>query len=190
MKAPRVAVALGIAGALLLAACSASLRPAPASTASIGALDRAGALTFPSGDRSVVPVVSGRTLQGTAISTAQFANHVYVLNVWASWCGPCKAESPALASLARGLMPSGVKFIGMDEADTKAAAARFAASVRVPYPELFDAEGDALAHLKLLPVKGIPSTLVVDRAGRMAARVIGAVSADELRRLITFANTP
>jgi hypothetical protein len=86
--------------------------------------------------------------------------------------------------MSRQLKGRGVAFVGIDERDDAAAARRFAARAGARYPELFDPASKLLARLPQLPQMGIPSTLVVDRTGRAAARIIGAVHAGELRRAL------
>ena len=108
-----------------------------------------------------------------------------VLNVWASWCEPCRAESPDLARIARDTAAAGVRFVGVDEQDRPDPARSFAASAGTTYPHLVDADGTLLSSLRLVPSSGIPSTLVIDGAGHVAARVIGAVDATTFERLVT-----
>lgn len=168
----------------LLAGCVSGSRPV-SSSAGAG-LDQVGTASYPVGKRSIVPAITGKTLAGQQLSISQFAGQVVVINVWASWCDPCRAESPALAKLAKTI-GSRVQFIGLDEMDTTAAAKKFLASVGADYPELLDPDGSLLGHLHLLPTKGIPSTMVIDPNNRMAGRVIGPVTAEALRRLIDSA---
>ena len=108
---------------------------------------------------------------------------VLVINVWASWCETCRDESAALAKLAKD-DSSDTAFVGIDEQDNAKAARAFVASTGMNYPQLSDPQGRTLSKLSTLPNFGIPSTLVVDPQGRMAARIIGAVSGPQLQRLI------
>ena len=87
-----------------------------------------------------------------------------VLNVWASWCEPCTAESPALVRVARSTATSGVRFVGIDEHDQPAAAADFVRSVRSPYPHLVD-DGHLLAAVGRWLPQAVPGSLVIDRSG-------------------------
>ena len=99
-----------------------------------------------------------------------------VLNFWGSWCAPCRAEAPALAALAKHFWPRGVRFVGVDIQDSPAAAEAFERNFLISYPSLND-PGDqvALAFQSTVPPAGIPTTLVIDRTGRVAARIVGQV---------------
>ena len=144
-----------------------------------------GTSTYATGQRPSVPVLSGKTLDGSSLSTATYLGKVLVLNAWASWCEPCQQESPALARIAGKVKPQGIEFVGLDEEDTIANAKAFAAKAGTSYPHLFDEKGDLLASLRQLPTSGIPSTLVLDRQGRVAARVIGVINDIEFEQLLT-----
>ena len=143
-----------------------------------------GTTTFKPGERPSVPTLAGTTLEGTSFSTADVRGKVVVVNAWASWCEPCQQESPALARIAKTIRPLGVEFLGLDEEDTVANAKAFAVKAGTTYPHLFDEKGDLLASVKLLPTSGIPSTLVLDRQGRVAIRVIGVIHEPEFQVLL------
>jgi peroxiredoxin len=135
--------------------------------------------------RQPLPAITGHTLSGRPISLRDLTGRgVLVINVWASWCETCRAESAALARLSRSLVARSVAFVGVDEQDTTSAARTFVASRGITYPHLVDPDGIALRKLLLLPSSGIPSTLLVDQHGMMAARVIGTTTAPQLQRLI------
>jgi peroxiredoxin len=89
-----------------------------------------------------------------------------------------------LARSASALEAGGVQFVGLDEQDQGPAARAFVRSTGSTYPHLVDEDGLLLVRLRMLPQMGIPSTLVIDRHGRIAARVIGAVTASDLHRII------
>ena len=140
---------------------------------------------FGSGSRSAAPTIVGTTLTGQRFSLASDRGDVVVLNFWGSWCAPCRAEAPALAALAKQFQRDPVRFVGDDVHDYATAAQAFERTFGVSYPSLNDpGEQVALAFHSTLPPTAIPSTLVIDRAGRIAARVIGEVSYNGLRALI------
>lgn len=89
-----------------------------------------------------------------------------------------------LARSATALAAEGVQFVGLDEQDLVPAARAFVRSTGSTYPHLVDKDGLLLVKLRMLPQMGIPSTLVIDRHGRVAARVIGAVTASDIHRII------
>lgn len=174
----RAAVVLVLA---LLAGCSAGAA-APASTTAPG-VNTPGATVFSAAERRPVPDVSGSTLDGQQLRLRDLAGGgVVVVNVWASWCTSCREESAVLAAAARDT--AGVRFVGIDEEDSAAAARSFVAASGTAYPQVVDADGAILQRLTLLPSTGIPSTLLLDGAGRMAARVVGPVTRPVLDRLI------
>ena len=140
----------------------------------------------PAHDRRPAPDLSGTTLEGRSLSLRTLSPAVVVvLNVWVSWCGPCRSESPVLASEARALQGHGVRFLGLDEEARTAAARAHAVNAGEIYPSLMDHDGALLRRLTLLPLQGIPITLVLDSSGRVAARVIGTVSGTQLHRIVT-----
>lgn len=136
-------------------------------------------------DRLPAPDVSGTTLTGEDLRLSDFRGDVVVLNVWASWCAPCRAEAPALNALSEELADQGVQFLGLNTRDSQAAAEAFVANKGVPYPSLVDSDGRIQVQFAdSLPPQAIPSTVVIDREGRVAARALGKVSESDLRGLI------
>ena len=132
-----------------------------------------------------VPAVAGPVVGGGRLSLAAYRGHVVVLNFWGSWCTPCREEAPSLAALARRLTPAGVRFLGIDIRDSPASAQAFTSDFRISYPSLDD-PGDTIAlnFRDTVPPAGIPTTLVISRSGRIAARVIGPVTYSGLKSLI------
>lgn len=139
--------------------------------------------------RRAAPEIRGRTLDGAQFLLTRTRGQVTVINVWASWCDVCRTESRGLGHLAALLAPQGVHFVGIDEHDTDDSGRAFARKSRTTYPQLVDPNGTLLARLTLLPSLGIPSTLVLDRGGRMAARIIGAADEAALADLISRVTT-
>jgi thiol-disulfide isomerase/thioredoxin len=161
--------------AALCTACS-SVHPAPSSTAGLGP----GVAVFPVGQRSAPPQLRGTTLAGESLDLSDVVGHgIVAVNVWASWCGPCRQEMPRLAHAA-GV----IRVVGIDERDHSGPALAFAASRGATYPSLSDPDGKLLARLPMLPQTGVPSTLFLDRRGRVAARVVGPVDSEVLRRIV------
>ena len=130
--------------------------------------------------------VSGRTLEGKRVSLSDYAGKVVVVNVWGSWCAPCRAEAPMLADAARDLADRDVVFLGIDSRDPSTAAARaFVRRFQVPYPSIYDQRGSTLLSFRgTLTPNSVPSTVVVDRQGRVAASVLGEITRTTLYDLV------
>jgi protein SCO1/2 len=136
---------------------------------------------YPVQGRRPSPALVGRTLSGGHLSLTRYLGRhrgdVVAVNVWASWCGPCRAEMPLLARVDG----HGLRVVGVDERDAAGAARAFARSRGATYPSLQDPDGQLLRQLAMLPQQGIPSTVFLDGRGRVAARVIGPVHPADLR---------
>lgn len=144
-----------------------------------------GLTLYPAGDRAPSPPLEGRTLDDTAFDLADLDGQVVVINVWGSWCGPCRAETPGLVRLANKTADDGVQFVGIDTRDSLAGARAFVKNYDVPYPSVFDPTGQALLPFRdVIPSAAIPSSLVLDRDGDIAARVIGVVDEKSLAGIL------
>jgi thiol-disulfide isomerase/thioredoxin len=138
-------------------------------------------------DRRSSPLtLSGVTFQGTPWRVANAANHVLVLNVWGQWCGPCVAEMPHLQQVWSQLSAAGkpVQFMGINYRDGVETAKAFLRANKITYPSLQDDGGRTLLALRG-KANTTPTTLVLDRQGRIAARVSGPVSAATLSGLVS-----
>lgn len=129
------------------------------------------------GERQQPGTVEGETLEGEPLSLDQYRGKVVVLNVWGSWCGPCRKEAPALAEAARELGGDDVAFVGINTRDmSQDQGLAFQRRYDVPYPSLFDPSGRSLlAFSGTLNPSAIPSTVVLDRDGRVAASILGEI---------------
>ena len=139
-----------------------------------------GVATFiPKADRKAAPLVSGPTLDGASFVATP--GKVMVLNVWASWCSPCRAEAPALEELSKA--HPDIQFLGVLTRDSLVAARAFKERFGITYPSLTD---DALLlkfHGQLTP-NAIPTTLIIDADGNVAASISGEVTYSALDDLI------
>jgi thiol-disulfide isomerase/thioredoxin len=181
-----------VGGVLVLVLVLVTACPAPTTDkATVAASQQfpVGVTRYPRERRAAAPTVSGTTLDGGTISTAQLPGRVVVINVWASWCEPCRSESPVLAKAQQRWAPAGVHFVGLDENDDVTAATAFLHAAGVTYPQLVDG-GTLLSRFSPWLPDAVPSTLVIDRQGRVAARVVGAVSAEQIEALVTEAVAP
>lgn len=141
--------------------------------------------TIAVGERAEPVDLEGELLGGGTWSSASARGEVVVLNVWGSWCAPCVAEAPALQKVWSGLQEAEapVQFMGIDFREDPARGAAFLAKEDITYPSLSDESG-----VLILALQGkaptVPTTLVLDREGRIAARVNGPVDATTLRGLV------
>jgi thiol-disulfide isomerase/thioredoxin len=173
-----------VAASALLAGCGGDGRVE--ASAEAGFVQGSGIVTvIDTAEREPAPEFSGPTLDGGEFDLAEQAGNVVVLNVWGSWCAPCRAEAPALAAVANDTADDGVVFIGVNTRDTTTAAQAFEDEFDVPYPSVVDTDGRRLlAFRDTLPPAAIPSTLVIDRDGNMAARVLGEITETSLAALV------
>ena len=139
-----------------------------------------GTVTFiESKDRKTAPVLTGLTLDGENLQVP--LGGIVVVNVWASWCAPCRAEAPTLAALANKYQ--GVVFVGVLTRDSEVAARAFEKRFQIPYPTLVD-DSVLLGFRDTLSANAIPSTIVIDKKGMVAARISGQITVASLSELI------
>lgn len=172
---------LGVAllACMLLAGCAASEgAKGGGDTGSVGFTVGTGTVTIlQESEREPAPTLEGPSLQDPdkLISSKEYAGRTIVINVWGSWCAPCRHEAPELVQADRELGED-VQFLGLNTRDLSEAPARaFVRNFGLEYPNIFDPDGTLLLGFGQLPPKAIPSTIVIDAQGRVAARVIGEV---------------
>lgn len=176
MKTSSRLLILTVASALMLTSCG----NGGSSTAQENYISGNGAITFIATDaRKMAPKLSGDTLYGTKFDFTE--KKIAVVNVWASWCSPCRAEIPAFIALSEKY--SDVQFMGILTRDNLANAEVFARQLAVPYPNFID-DSLLLGFRNTLPANAIPTTVVIDKQGRVAARISGAATVGGLSNLI------
>jgi thiol-disulfide isomerase/thioredoxin len=130
-------------------------------------------------DRKIAPAITGMTLSGENYTYNK--DRVAVVNVWASWCSPCRAEAPTLVALANKY--TDVAFIGILTRDNPANAEAFERRFNNPYPTVID-DSILLGFKGSLPANAIPTTVILDKSGLVAARISGVVTVASLSELI------
>ena len=161
---------------------------------STGYVSGDGSITvLPPSERKPVPQLSGIDLNGEPLSaddlggggTSRGRGNILVVNVWGSWCAPCRREAPVLAAAARRYDERGVRFLGLLSRDKPAAALAFNRHFKVPYPSLQDPGGRLqLRFADSLPGQAVPNTWIIDRRGRVAARIMSELTASTLRDVL------
>ncbi len=129
---------------------------------------------------------SGRTVDGATFSSKQHLGKVVVVNFWYAGCPPCRAEAPTLNAVATTYSGQ-VQFVGVNVSDDRVTAAGFERTYKSTYPSIVDQEEGAsvqLAFESSKPPKAVPSTLVLDRKGRVVARIVGLANKSILKQYI------
>ncbi|MEV7278224.1 TlpA disulfide reductase family protein [Streptomyces sp. NPDC093111] len=175
--------------ALALSACSSDTNGKSGGGGDTNFVTNTGGIsTVAKGERKPVATLSGDTLEGKRLDVADLKGKVVVLNVWGSWCPPCRAEAPHFAKVAKDLKAKGVEFVGINTRDpNKQPALAFEADYGVPYPSLYDPAGKLIVSgfpKGTLNPQAIPSTVVLDKNGKVAARSLMALDETKLRSMI------
>jgi thiol-disulfide isomerase/thioredoxin len=151
----------------------------------------------PPQSRGRIPELAGEDLlePGEQIRLSSYAGKVVVLNIWGSWCGPCRAEMPGLQRVYDQTKGSGVQFLGIDVRDEiRSAPQDFVRDLGITYPSIYDPPGRSLLALAGYPRSVVPSTIVLDRQHRVAAVFLTALRGADLlpvvRRIATEVTTP
>lgn len=192
----RRATIVVLLGGLLLSGCGSNPNSADPGAADAGTVDSGGAgrnrfvagdgttERFPAASRVSAPKVTGELLDGGSFDLKTHRGKVVVINFWASWCAPCRLETPELAKVYQATRAEGVEFVGVNIRDEKDKALAFEDSFSVPYPSLFDPAGRIALGFRDVPPNAIPATIVVDRHGRIAAVFRKALLREELEPVV------
>ncbi|KUH35607.1 MULTISPECIES: TlpA family protein disulfide reductase [Streptomyces] len=190
-RAPRgILLAAGaMASALALTACSGGPKGTSGGGGDTNFVTNTGGIsTIAEGERPAINGIAGETLDGGRLDVADLKGKVVVLNVWGWWCNPCRAEAKHFVKVANDLKPKGVEFVGLNTRSTeKIRSVAFEKEFGVPYPSLYDPYGKIILNgfpKGVVQPNAIPSTVVLDREGKIAARSLKALSEKELRSMI------
>nr|WP_209895767.1 TlpA disulfide reductase family protein [Brachybacterium fresconis] len=128
---------------------------------------------------------SGETFDGEDFSSADHRGELLVVNVWYASCPPCRKEAPDLQAIHEEYADQGVSFVGINVRDSAGPAKAFEESYGITYPSLPDQDAEIMYELRgQVAPNAVPSTLVLDREGRVAARISGGIDPSTLRSMI------
>ncbi|MGA1390861.1 MAG: TlpA family protein disulfide reductase [Candidatus Nanopelagicales bacterium] len=137
-------------------------------------------------ERKPAPELSNVEFLSSEIDLKTLKNKVVLINVWGSWCSPCRKEAPELEELYLKNKADNVEFIGINIRDSKISATRFIENFSITYPNIFDRDGKLLLGYKdSLPANAIPSTILIDKNGLVAARQLGPIDKSLIQGFIT-----
>ncbi|MET7619874.1 TlpA disulfide reductase family protein [Streptomyces sp. NPDC005408] len=190
-RAPRAALLTAVVavGALTLSACSGDSNGKSGGGGDTNFVTGTGGIsTVAKGKRTTPRKLSGETLDGKQLDVADLKGKVVVMNVWGSWCAPCRAEAPHFAKVSKESEAKGVEFVGINTRDpNKGPAIAFEKDYGIGYPSLYDPMGKLIVNgfpKGSLNPQSIPSTIVLDREGKIAARSLTALDSEELHKII------
>jgi thiol-disulfide isomerase/thioredoxin len=140
---------------------------------------------IPEGDRESAPDFGGTLLGGGDWTSDELAGQIAVLNFWGSWCPPCRVETPQFQEVYTEVRDEDVAFVGLNVKETDEQFAQaFVDSEGIEFPSLYDPAGEVALAFRDYPANAIPSTIVLDREGRVAAVYTGEVAQDDLRAVL------
>jgi thiol-disulfide isomerase/thioredoxin len=133
----------------------------------------------PPAERPEAPPITGTSLEGEPIDLTAAEGPV-VVNFWASWCGPCVSEAPHLAAISDEFADEGVRVVGVNLDTSETNARTFQRDHELPFPSISDPSKRVAAAFGRQGPAGLPTTIILDSQGRVASRMLGAVTAAEL----------
>ena len=141
---------------------------------------------IPVDDRGDVIEFDGTLEDGSTVSSADYAGEVLVVNFWYASCAPCRAEAPDLKKISDQFADQGASFLGVNVRDQAPSAIAFNESYEISYPSVMDVDdgGLQLAFSGSIPPNAVPTTLVLDSSGRVAARILGQVNSPSILKTL------
>ncbi|MYW11596.1 redoxin family protein [Streptomyces sp. SID2563] len=191
-RAPRRRFTL-LAAPLAAAALAVTLTACDSGTKTSGGGDTnfvtgsGGIATAPKGERVEAPELDGETVDGKQLDLADYKGKIIVLNAWGSWCAPCRLEAKYFKQVAEDTKDKGVQFVGINTRDnSKSNAVEFEKAHGTPYPSFYDRTGKLLLRFPkgTFRLQSIPSTVVIDRDGKLAARFVGPMDDTDLHKML------
>ncbi|PYC67850.1 redoxin [Streptomyces tateyamensis] len=184
----RLAAALtAAAAALTLTGCS-STGAGSSGDAQAGFVTGSGGIdTAAAASREAAPAIGGNDLEGKPVALGDYRGKIVVINIWGSWCSPCRAEAKGLEQVYEKYQGQGVQFLGINTRDTDVTNAKqFESTHGISYPSIYDPDGTQILKFPkgAFNPQSIPTTVVIDRQGRMAARAMKGLTQDELDSMI------
>lgn len=184
LRRARVLVALAVPAFVLAGCAQDSGSTGTAEVLDQGYVSGDGSVrTWEASDRGDPVTLTGTDFDGEPIDTSDYLGDVVLLNTWYAGCAPCRAEAPTLVEVAN--TRDDVQLVGINGTDDAGTAQAFERTFEVPYPSIEDTNGSAVATLQgTVPLQAVPTTVLLDTEGRVAARVIGEVEPSTLDVLI------
>ncbi len=134
------------------------------------------------GQRKAIKPITGELLDGKTYDVAADKGKVVVVNFWGSWCAPCRAEADDLEKTYQATKDKDVTFLGVNSRDDRDAAREFERG-RASYPSIYDFNGKVGVQFDVTQVS-MPSTLIIDRQGRIAVALRQATTLTQLQPLV------
>ena len=192
MKHRRILLGLVLATALLGSACSGGTDAVDQSAGGqyryVGATPKG--KTIAEAKRKPAGPATGRLLDGGGWTLNSLKGQVVVLNYWATWCAPCRIETPNLQKVYTAWKPKGVSFVGIDVKEANRSPVQaFVKDNAVTYPVVFDEGAKTALQIGHLPLQGLPNTVVIDKQGRVAAVYVGNVLPADLEPVLASLTT-